>query len=167
MPKGIKAAAVIAALALPGLAGAADVPRTGGAGVTTIQQRELDQLQQTLARTQRQLAEKQAELDRLQGRQGTGGSGRPEDVVATGTVWSISPNEINIRGDDGRVRAYPVDPQVRAYREGKRIPVTAVKQGSEVRASLELTPGRPDVYWIQVLREPQRRAVGRSGRGMR
>jgi hypothetical protein len=133
-----------------------------------MEQRELDQLQRALARTQRQLAEKQAQLEQLRGRTGVGGSavggsGQEDLPVAVGTVRSISPNEINLRGEDGVIRSYPLDRKARAFRSGKRIPVAAIREGTQVRASLERVPGRPDVYWIDVVREPVRR-MGRRAR---
>ena len=160
MKKAIWAVAVAASLAVPAWAG--EQPKAQGSAPskrTVIQQRELDQLRRQLVDLQRQLAQRDAELKTVGG---VGGSGDALDATPTGlsydgvlTAISLSDRDVSVRMADNRLLQFRLDPSTRAYRDGKQVPLEAIREGTPVRVALPLINekrhGRRQVESITVL----------------
>lgn len=135
------------------LAGALVVPMQSEAAarkgrMTRIEQRELDQLQQQLRQLEKEYARKEAELEVLQLKGGTGGSGvggsgmplAPVGILYEGTVAEISTRarELNLKDPQGRVLVFPITGKTRAYRNGQRVGIDTIRKGTPVRVSMDL-----------------------------
>ncbi len=144
MRKVFGAAVVALAFALP--AQAAEKKRQQP-DVTTIERRELAQMQDLLAHQQRELDVREAEIRMLRqggataGVGGAGMAGAPTGTLYTGTLFSVSleDKEVGVRIAPDHVMMFPISKKTEAYRDGRRVPLESIRPGTPVRVSLPLT----------------------------
>ncbi len=167
MRKVIGAAVVSLAFALPAMAAGKGKQRQPE--VTTIERRELAQMQDLLAHQQRQLDVREAEIRMLRkggaapagsGVGGAGMAGAPTGNLYSGTLWSVSfeAKEIGLRVAPDHVMLFPISQKTEAYRNGRRVPLESIRPGTPVRVSLPLSAqkdhGRRAIEQIVVEQTP-------------
>jgi hypothetical protein len=143
----VMAAAAVVALGFAVPAEARNKKQQQQPEVTTIERRELAQMQDLLAHQQRQLDVREAEIRMLRqggtndaGVGGAGMAGAPTGTIYQGELWSVSfdAKEIGLRVAPDHVMLFPITRKTEAYRNGKRVPLESIRQGTPVRVSLPL-----------------------------
>lgn len=138
-----------------------------GAGTGEVTELASDEAQAELARLRAEVDRLRAQLDAIRAseQRGTGGSGSEQNfeaqpiasAVFEGRVSNVSKEVIEvIDRETGEPYVLRVDEDTRARRGERRIPVTRIREGSEVRASFDLIAGDTVAKQIDVLGKRRR-----------
>ncbi len=129
-------------------------PAAGAAGVSPAELRQsVLQLQSEVAQMRQELAQVRAELANMTANTGVGGSGSVVNALYTGKVRSVSSTQLVLLDEGGQPFTVELSAQTRFISNGQRISAQQLKQGTRVRATVDLLSGRNHATEVTTLPE--------------